>query len=146
MARANRGRGGLPLSERWSEGPKAYLGLAVSGFPNLFTITGPGSPSVLTNMLPSIEQHVNWIANCLEHLDSQGLTTIEADREAEEAWASHVNDVASLTLYPTGCNSWYQGANIPGKPRIFMPYIGFPPYVEKCNEVVARGYEGFVLA
>ena len=140
-----RGRAGLRLSERWAEGPKAYLGLSVSGFPNLFTITGPGSPSVLTNMIPAIEQHVNWIADCLHHLDSNGFTAIEPERGAEEAWVSHVNDVASLTLYPTGCNSWYQGANIPGKPRVFMPYIGYPPYVEKCNEVVARGYEGFVL-
>ena len=140
-----RGREGLRLSERWSEGPKAYLGLAVSGFPNLFTITGPGSPSVLTNMIPAIEQHVNWIADCIGHLDSNGITAIEPERDAEEAWVSHVNDVASLTLYPTGCNSWYQGANIPGKPRVFMPYIGYPPYVEKCNQVVSRGYEGFAL-
>ncbi len=140
-----RGRGELPLTEKWAEGPKTYLGLGVAGFPNLFIITGPGSPSVLSNMIPSIEQHVNWIADCIAYLDEKGLALIEADPDAEAAWGAHVNDVASLTLYTTGCNSWYQGANIPGKPRVFMPYIGFPPYVEKCNEVAAKGYEGFRL-
>ena len=140
-----RGRGGLPLTEKWAEGPKTYLGLGVAGFPNLFIITGPGSPSVLSNMIPSIEQHVNWIADCIAYLDEKGLALIEAEPDAEAAWGAHVNDVASLTLYTTGCNSWYQGANIPGKPRVFMPYIGFPPYVEKCNEVAAKGYEGFRL-
>ena len=139
-----RGREGLQLTEKWSEGPKTYLGLGVSGFPNFFTITGPGSPSVLSNMLPSIEQHVNWIAECVSALSEQGVATIEASAEAEEAWVAHVNEVAGMTLY-TRCNSWYLGANVPGKPRVFMPYIGFPPYVEKCNAVAANGYEGFVL-
>jgi cation diffusion facilitator CzcD-associated flavoprotein CzcO len=139
-----RGRGGLPLTEKWAEGPKTYLGIGTVGFPNFFTVTGPGSPSVLSNMIPSIEQHVNWMTACIEHLRSEGLTTIEPKQEAEDAWVEQVNDVANLTLYP-GCNSWYVGANVPGKPRVFMPYIGFPTYVAKCEEVVANGYEGFAL-
>jgi cyclohexanone monooxygenase len=139
-----RGRSGQTLREKWAAGPRTYLGLATRGFPNLFTITGPGSPSVLSNMLPSIEQHVDWIADCIGYLGDNGLATIEASSEAEDAWVAHVNELADLTLYPT-CNSWYLGANVPGKPRVFMPYLGFPPYVEKCNEVAAKGYEGFML-
>ena len=95
-------------------------------------------------MLPSIEQHVNWIADCIGHLREHGVATIEATLEAEDQWVAHVNEVAGGTLLLT-CNSWYLGANVPGKPRVFMPYLGFPPYVEKCNDVVAKGYEGFVL-
>ncbi len=140
-----RGRAGLKLKEKWHAGPRSYLGLASEGFPNLFTITGPGSPSVLSNMLPTIEQHVEWISDCIEHLVGQGLREIEATRPAEDAWVDHVNSVAHMTLYPR-CNSWYLGANVPGKPRIFMPYIGVPTYVAKCREVVARGYEGFALS
>ncbi|MBI5617398.1 MAG: NAD(P)/FAD-dependent oxidoreductase [Gammaproteobacteria bacterium] len=140
-----RGRGGLTLAAKWADGPRTYLGLQIAGFPNLFTVTGPGSPSVLTNMLPSIEQHVAWIAACIGHLRERALRTIEAAPAAEAAWVEHVNAVAGGTLYPH-CSSWYLGANVPGKPRVFMPYIGFPPYVAKCEEVVARGYEGFVLA
>jgi cyclohexanone monooxygenase len=139
-----RGREGLPLRKKWEAGPRTYLGLGMAGFPNLFTITGPGSPSVLSNMLPSIEQHVNWIAECIAHLREEGLGRIEATLEAEDAWVAHVNEVAGETLYTT-CNSWYLGANVPGKPRVFMPYLGFPPYVEKCQEVAAKGYEGFAL-
>jgi cyclohexanone monooxygenase len=139
-----RGRDGEALSAKWSDGPRTYLGLAITGFPNLFTITGPGSPSVLTNMLPTIEQHVDWIADCLGYLADQGVATIEATAEAEAAWVDHVNDTAGALLYPQ-CNSWYLGANIPGKPRVFMPYPGFPPYVEKCEEVARNGYEGFDL-
>jgi cyclohexanone monooxygenase len=140
-----RGREGLPLREKWAAGPRTYLGLSTAGFPNLFTITGPGSPSVLSNMVPSIEQHVNWIAECIASLRASSRTTIEATRDAEDAWVAHVNEVASQTLFPT-CNSWYLGANVPGKPRVFMPYLGYPTYVEKCNEVAAKGYEGFELA
>jgi len=140
-----RGRAGRTLREKWAEGPRGYLGLASSGFPNLFTITGPGSPSVLSNMLPSIEQHVNWIADCIGYLGDNGVGCIEASLEAEDAWVAHVNEVADLTLYPS-CNSWYLGANVPGKPRVFMPYLGVPPYIEKCNEVAAKGYEGFELS
>jgi cyclohexanone monooxygenase len=139
-----RGRGGRSLRDKWAEGPRSYLGLQTAGFPNLFIITGPQSPSVLTNMLPSIEQHVNWIADCIDHLRRRGVAAIEPTTEAEEQWVAHVNEVAGTTLLLT-CNSWYLGANIPGKPRVFMPYLGFPPYVEKCNDVVAKGYEGFVL-
>ena len=139
-----RGRAGVSLEEKWAEGPKTYLGLGVVGFPNLFTITGPGSPSVLANMIPGIEQHVNWIADCLVHMRERGLGRIEATPEAEAHWVGHVNEIADRTIYPT-CNSWYVGANIPGKPRVFMPYLGFPRYVEKCEQVVANGYEGFRL-
>ena len=139
-----RGREGVTIQEKWAEGPRTYLGLSTAGFPNLFTITGPGSPSVLTNMLPSIEQHVNWIADCIEYLRRNGIASIDPTREAEDEWVAHVNEVAGGTLLLT-CNSWYLGANVPGKPRVFMPYLGFPPYVEKCNEVAAKGYEGFAL-
>ena len=140
-----RGSGGRTLKQKWSEGPRTYLGIATSGFPNLFTITGPGSPSVLSNMLPSIEQHVNWIGDCIAYMRERDLEHIDASLEAEQAWVTHVNEVADETLFPT-CNSWYVGANIPGKPRVFMPYLGFPQYVEKCNEVAANRYEGFTLA
>jgi cyclohexanone monooxygenase len=141
-----RGTGGQTLSEKWREGPKTYLGLGMAGFPNLFTITGPGSPSVLTNMLPSIEQHVEWVADCIAYLRDNGRSRIEALSEAEENWVAHVREVAGGSLRST-CSSWYIGANVPGKPRVFMPYIGgFPAYVEKCETVAANGYEGFTLA
>ena len=139
-----RGRQGLTLKQKWSEGPKTYLGIGSAGFPNLFMITGPGSPSVLTNMLPSIEQNVEWIAGCIGYLEQTKQQSIEATLEAEEAWVGEVNQLADQTLFPS-CNSWYLGANIPGKPRVFMPYIGFPSYVEKCNQVVDEGYAGFDL-
>jgi cation diffusion facilitator CzcD-associated flavoprotein CzcO len=139
-----RGRDGVPLHDAWAAGPQTYLGLGVAGFPNLFTITGPGSPSVLTNMIVSIEQHVDWIADCLAHLHEHGYEWIEATREAQTAWVDHVNAIADFTLFPT-CNSWYLGANVPGKTRVFMPCLGFPPYAEKCAEVARTGYEGFAL-
>jgi cyclohexanone monooxygenase len=110
-----RGRGGRTLADKWSEGPRTYLGLGVVGFPNLFTISGPGSPSVLTNMLVSIEQHVEWIGDCIDYLRTHEHATIEATPEAEDGWVAHVNGIADLTLYPR-CNSWYLGANVPGKP------------------------------
>ena len=138
-----RGRNGRTLADKWSAGPRTYLGLMTVGFPNLFTVTGPGSPSVLANMVPAIEQHVDWIVACIVNMRDASLQQIEATISAEDEWVDHVNDVASLTLYP-GCNSWYLGANVPDKPRVFMPYIGFPTYVAKCEEVVANGYEGFV--
>jgi cyclohexanone monooxygenase len=139
------GRDGVTLRQKWSEGPKTYLGLMSAGFPNLFIITGPGSPSVLSNMIVSIEQHVDWIADCLGHLRRNGLEAMEADTSAEEQWVAHVNEVAHGTLYPQA-NSWYMGANVPGKPRIFMPYIGgVGAYRQICNDVAAKGYEGFVL-
>ncbi len=140
-----RGRNGLQLQKKWSEGPRSYLGIAMAGFPNLFSITGPGSPSVLTNMLPTIEQHVDWIAGVLAHMREHGFTAIEPEARAEEDWVGHVGELAGRTLRYT-CSSWYLGVNIPGKPRVFMPYIGgFPRYVERCSEIADKGYEGFAL-
>jgi cyclohexanone monooxygenase len=141
-----RGVAGRSLREKWRDGPRSYLGLTMAGFPNLFTVTGPGSPSVFTNMLPSIEQHVEWIADCLGYLRERGLGRIESSSEAEDAWVAHASEVASDNLRSQD-DTWYIGANIPGKPRVFMPYIGgFPAYVQKCDEVAANGYEGFVLS
>ena len=140
-----RGRYGRTLNQKWAEGPRTYLGLMSAGFPNLFIITGPGSPSVLSNMIVSIEQHVDWIADAIAFMRDRGLEVMEATTEAEDKWVAHVNDVAQLTLYPQA-NSWYMGANIPGKPRIFMPYIGgVGVYRRICNEVAAKGYEGFTM-
>ena len=141
-----RGSQGVSLRDEWEGGPRSYLGLQVAGFPNLFTITGPGSPSVLSNMLISIEQHVDWISDCLEYLRERGLTTIEATPEAQDAWVEHIRQLGEKTLYPLA-NSWYMGANIPGKPRVFMPYVaGVGPYRKRCDAVAAAGYEGFALA
>lgn len=138
-----RGRGGLGLAEKWADGPRSYLGLAVSGFPNLFTITGPGSPSVLSNMLVSIEQHVDWIAQCLAHLRESGCERIEARADAEDGWVAHANEVTDMTLLPRG-NSWWRGANIDGKPLGLMPYAGgAASYRRYCDSVAANGYEGF---
>jgi len=139
-----RGAGGVTLREAWAEGPKAYLGLGVAGLPNLFLVTGPGSPSVLSNMINSIEQHVEWIRDCLVYMRDQGFARIEADPQTQEAWVAHVRRVADKTLFPRAA-SWYMGANIPGKPRVFMPYIG-AGYRKKCADVAAAGYEGFTLA
>jgi cyclohexanone monooxygenase len=138
------GRDGLRLKEKWQDGPLNYLGLEVAGFPNLFTVTGPGSPSVLSNMVPSIEQHVDWISDCIGWLRANGKRTIEADPEAELAWVAQVNAIADLSIYPH-CNSWYLGANVPGKPRVFSPCLGVPDYNARCAEVAAAGYEGFVV-
>jgi cation diffusion facilitator CzcD-associated flavoprotein CzcO len=138
------GRAGRTLKEAWSAGPLTYLGLGVPDFPNLFIVAGPGSPSVLTNMILAVEQHVEWIIDCVSHMRRSDLRTIEATSTAAEKWVAHVNELASHTLYPT-CNSWYLGANIPGKPRVFMPLLGFPAYDARCDEVAATGYEGFEL-
>jgi len=139
-----RGRGGRTLRDKWTAGPRTYLGLALAGFPNLFIITGPGSPSVLSNMIVSIEQHVDWIADCLAHLREHGHEAIEATADAEDAWVAHVNEVGHATLYPLA-KSWYTGANVPGKPRVFMPYIGgVGVYRQKCDEVARKGYAGFM--
>lgn len=141
-----RGVGGLPLAEKWPEGPRTYLGLQVAGFPNLFTITGPGSPSVLMNMPVAIEQHVDWIADCIAWMKERGIRRIEADPEAEQAWVEHVNEAARSTLFYEA-RSWYLGVNIPGKPQVFMPYVGGGRvYREKCNAIAAAGYEGFRLS
>jgi cation diffusion facilitator CzcD-associated flavoprotein CzcO/acetyl esterase/lipase len=139
------GRNGVQMRERWADGPHTYLGLTVSGFPNLFIVTGPGSPSVLSNMLVSIEQHVDWICDAIDHLRSRGLGVIDATPAAESGWVRHVNDAAALTLYPKA-KSWYMGANVPGKPRVFLPYVGgVDVYRRICDEVVERGYLGFAL-
>ena len=112
-------------------------------FPNLFMITGPGSPSVLANMMVGIEQHVDFIADLLSFMQNKDKLQVEANADAEENWVRLVNRIADQTLFSKGCNSWYTGANIPGKPKIFMPYLGYPSYVEKCNEIAADGYRGF---
>jgi cyclohexanone monooxygenase len=140
-----RGRQGQTLNQKWAEGPKTFLGLMSAGFPNLFIITGPGSPSVLSNMMVSIEQHVDWITDCIGYMRDRDFEVMEAKREAEDNWVAHVNEVAHTTLYPQA-NSWYMGANIPGKPQIFMPYIGgVGAYRQICNDVAAKGYEGFAM-
>lgn len=140
-----RGHGGMALNDKWAAGPLTYLGLMVAGFPNMFMVTGPGSPSVLSNMLMSIEQHVDWIADCMAYMDAHQCSAIEATPEAEAAWVEHVNEVAAGTLYMQA-NSWYLGANVPGKPRVFMPYVGGAgTYRQKCDDVAANNYEGFIL-
>ncbi|MDH3683450.1 MAG: NAD(P)/FAD-dependent oxidoreductase [Acidimicrobiia bacterium] len=143
-----RGRGGRALRDDWSEGPHTYLGLAVEGYPNLFTITGPGSPSVLSNVIVSIEQHVDWITDCIAHLDANELTTIEATAEAQADWDERVAEAAKGTMYTApSCASWYLGANIEGKSRVFMPYVGgVGRYRKICDDVAADGYRGFTLA
>ena len=139
------GREGKPLAQAWAAGPRTYLGLMVAGFPNLFMVTGPGSPSVLANMIFAIEQHVDWIVDCMHTLRERGVDTIEADAQAQDEWVAHVNEVADGTLFKQA-NSWYLGANVPGKPRVFMPYAGgVVPYRKKCDDVAAKGYEGFHL-
>ena len=139
------GRDGVTLTAKWAAGPRTYLGLSVHGFPNFFTITGPGSPSVLASMIQAIEQHVDWMTDCMAHLRDTGAQTIEPTLADEDAWVEHVNEVAQISLRST-CSSWYVGANVPGRPRVFMPYIGgFPIYVDRCNQVMDAGYEGFVI-
>lgn len=146
MAVDIRGVGDASLRERWADGPSSYLGLAMADFPNLFTVTGPGSPSVFTNMVPHIEQHVDWIANCLAYMQAHNYHRIEASPEAEAAWWDHVQDVGNVGL-KASVDSWYIGANIDGKARGMMPYLGgYPQYVEKCDAVAANGYEGFAFA
>lgn len=139
-----RGVGGLRLKEKWAGGPRTYLGLMSAGFPNFFMITGPGSPSVLSNVVVAIEQHVDWIADCLLHLRSVGSQRLEPTVPAEDAWVAHVNALASATLFVRAA-SWYMGANIPGKPRVFMPYIGAADYRRRCREIAGTGYPGFAI-
>ena len=134
---------GLSLADKWQAGPLTYLGLMTSGFPNLFMITGPGSPSVLSNVVVSIEQHVEWISDCIAHLSKNSIAQIEATQDAENNWVQHVNDLASATLF-LNANSWYLGANVPGKPRVFMPYVGgVGRYREECTAIAESGYKGF---
>ncbi|MGQ0464991.1 MAG: flavin-containing monooxygenase [Sporichthyaceae bacterium] len=139
------GRGGVRLSERWADGPQTYLGLCVNGFPNMFLVTGPGSPSVFSNMLISIEQHVEWIADAMTAMRAGGTPTLEASLEAEQAWTGQLNSIAEATLC-TRANSWYMGANVPGKPRAFLAFLGVGAYREVCDDVAANEYKGFVLA
>ena len=143
-----RGHDGLALKDVWEAGPRNYLGLQVAGFPNLFTITGPQSPSVLSNMPVSIEQHVEWITDCIDSMRMTGKTVIEATPQAQERWVAHVNEIVSGTLM-TSANSWYMSANIAGKPRAFLPYLdpeGVGGYRKRCDEIAAKGNEGFALA
>jgi len=147
LAMQVRGRERLALRDAWRAGPVTYLGLQVPGFPNLFTITGPGSPSVLTNMPVAIEQHAEWIADCIAHVRGAGAATIEASAESAARWGAHVQEAANATLLPTVPHSWYLGANVPGKPRAFMPYAGgLARYRGICDDVAARGYVGFRIA
>lgn len=139
------GRDGVTLRQKWSHGPATYLGLMTRGFPNFFMVTGPGSPSVLSNMAVSIEQHVEWISDTLAALRARGMEFIEPTPAAEAGWVQHVNDCGDITLLPQA-DSWYTGANVPGKPRVFLPYIGgVGTYRQICNEVVEQGYLGFRL-
>jgi cyclohexanone monooxygenase len=141
-----RGAGGHVLRSKWEHGPRAYLGLMSAGFPNLFMVTGPGSPSVLSNVITSIEQHVEFITDCIDHMRTKRLSLIDPEPDAEDRWVAHVGEVAAGTLLPRAA-SWYMGANIPGKPRVFMPYVGgVDRYRRHCDEVAAKGYEGFSLA
>jgi len=141
-----RGRDGLTLRDAWQEGPKTYLGLQVAGFPNMFTMTGPGSPSVLCNLPVAIEQHANWITDCIAHMRENGIECIEPQPEAAEKWVAHVNEAADATLMPMAGHSWYHGANVPGKPQVFMPYSGgMTRYRAICDDISAKGYEGFIL-
>ena len=138
-----RGRAGETLAAHWASGPRTYLGLAVSGFPNLFLVTGPGSPSVLANMVVAIEQHVEWITACVEWMDERQVDWIEATAEAEAEWVQHVREVAELTLFPLTA-SWYSGSNVPGKPGVFVPYVGgLNTYAERCDDIARSEYSGF---
>lgn len=138
-----RGREGRQLKAEWEAGPKTYLGMMSAGFPNLFMVTGPQSPSVLSNMIVSIEQHVDWMSDCIAHMEKSGYEAIEAEPDAQEEWIAHSTEVAYQTLYPKAA-SWYMGANIPGKPRVFLPYIGgVGRYRAKCDDIAKSGYPGF---
>jgi cyclohexanone monooxygenase len=142
---AIRGTGGRTLSDEWAEGPKTYLGVGVSGFPNMFMVTGPGSPSVLSNMIVSIEQHVDWIADYIGHLDAEGIARTDVTPDAQAIWVAHVNELVEGTLLTVPASSWYMGANIPGKPRVYMPYVGgVGTYRQHCAEIARTGYPGFV--
>ena len=139
------GRDGRTLGEKWAGGPRAHLGLMMEGFPNLFAITGPGSPSVLVNVMVAIEQHVEWVARCIGDLLARDQVEIEPTAEAEDEWVRHVAELADGTLFPKAA-SWYMGANVPGKPRVFMVYVaGIGPYRRRCDEIAASGYKGFEI-
>jgi cyclohexanone monooxygenase len=140
------GAGGRKLADKWAEGPRTYLGLMTEGFPNLFMLTGPGSPSVLASMIPALEQHVDFTVGLMSWMRREAVTTVEPERDAEDAWVDRVNELAAQTIYPRA-NSWYLGTNVPGKPRVFMPYSGgLHTYRKHCDEVAAEGYRGLVVA
>jgi cyclohexanone monooxygenase len=143
-----RGVGGRLLRDDWADGPHTYLGIGIEGYPNLFVCVGPGSPGVLATYPPQIELQVGWIVDFVQYLVDHALTRADVDAQAQDEWGEHVNEVAKGTMFTAAsCNSWYLGANVEGKPRVFLPYVGgLPTYMEKCNEVAAHGYEGFVLA
>ncbi|MBM3368785.1 MAG: cyclohexanone monooxygenase, partial [Betaproteobacteria bacterium] len=142
-----RGRGARSLREDWKAGPETYLGLQVPGYPNFFTITGPGSPSVLTNMPVAIEQHVEWITDCIAHARRNGVQTVEPLADAAREWGERVQEAARATLLYDAKHSWYFGANVPGKPQVFMPYAGgMHRYRKICEGIAAQGYQGFVMA
>ena len=139
------GKNNITLKDKWINGPETYLGLAMNGFPNFFTITGPGSPSVLTNMIPTIEQHVDWIADCIRYIKKKSYHSIEANLDAEIEWGKYNDKCANDTLRYY-CDSWYLGSNVTGKKRVFYPFVGgLPVYIEKCEEIVNNSYEGFTL-
>ena len=138
------GRRGIKLKDQWEDGAKSYLGLGISNFPNLFTVTGPGSPSVLSNMVPSLELHVEWISQCIEWMRDNNKNVIESTKAVEDEWMALVNEVADQTVYKS-CNSWYNGSNIEEKAKDFLPFIGVPPYTEKITEVAEKNYQGFVF-
>ena len=141
-----RGRDGLRLADAWRDGPRTYLGIMAHGFPNLFTVTGPGSPSVLSNMVVSIEQHVDFIADLISAMRQRGARRAEAQADAQAAWVAHVAEVGDTTLFPRA-DSWYMGSNIPGKPRVFLPYVGgVGAYRKQCEEIAAAGYRGLTLS
>jgi cation diffusion facilitator CzcD-associated flavoprotein CzcO len=140
-----RGRNGVRLRDRWADGPSAYLGLGIAGFPNLLTVNGPFSPAVLTNVPATIEHDVEWIADCIAFLEAHGITAFEPTEEAETAWVRHVAELVDGTLFPLA-NSWWMGANIPGKPRMFMAYTGgLDRFRDRCAEIAEAGYEGYAL-
>ena len=138
------GRGGVKLKDQWQSGAKSYLGIGISNFPNLFTVTGPGSPSVLSNMLPSIEQHVNWITDCIQWMVNNDKSVIESSQTAEDEWMLLVNEIADTTIF-TDTKSWYNGSNIDNKAKAFLPFIGVPVYTELLEEVVSEDYKGFIF-
>jgi cation diffusion facilitator CzcD-associated flavoprotein CzcO len=141
------GRGGISLAQAWEAGPRSYLGLQVAGFPNLFSVTGPGSPSVLCNMPVAIEQHADWIADCIAYMQEHGFERVETTPDAMDKWVGEVNTAASATLLPLATSSWYLGANVPGKPRVFMPYAGgMARYRQICADVAANDYKGFIFS
>lgn len=139
-----RGLNHRELKDKWEEGPRNYLGLVSNGFPNMFFVSGPGSPSVLTNMVATSEKQINWIGDCMAYMRDNNIDVIDASKDAEQQWLLEVQRAAERTLWGA-CNNWYYGANIPGKPRVFMPYVDWPTYMAKVENVIENGYQGFEM-